>query len=133
MLTNDFGQHGVFHNAGSSTLHVSGLALFAVLFWPLQAMPPHHASTICVLALQNMQTHRYLQAFRMLKFDPRLFCSARSSLGLSWLESRLAARHVTTTKKVVKLRPYQNRPALFGVAKTTCQVQTIHQRQPQQR
>ena len=32
MLTNDFGQHGVFHNAGSSTLRVSGLALFAVLF-----------------------------------------------------------------------------------------------------
>ena len=105
-MTNDFGQHGVFHNAGNSTLRVSGLALFLVLFWPLQAMPLHHASTICVLDLQNMQTHRYLQAVRMLKFDSRLFCSAHSSLGLSSLESRPAACHVTTTKKVVKLRPY---------------------------
>ena len=87
MLTNHFGQYVVFRSAGNSTLGVLELALFAVLFWPLQAMPLHHASTICVLALQNMQTHRYLQAFCMLQFDPRLFCSARSSLGLLSPES----------------------------------------------
>ena len=33
----------------------------------------------------------------------------------------------------VKLRPYQNRPALSGSTKTTCQAQTIHVHQPQQR
>ena len=133
MMTSNFGQHGVFHNAGNSTLRVSGLALFAVLFWPLQAMPLHHALTICVLALQNMQTHCYLQAFCMPKFNPRLFCSAHSSLGLSSLESWPVVRHMTMTKKPVKLRPYQSRSALFGTAKMTCQVQTIHQHQPQRR
>ena len=133
MLTNDFGQHGVFHNAANSKLRVSGLALFAVLFWLLQAMPLHHASTICMLALQNMQTHYYLQAFGALNFDPGLFYLACSLLGLLLLESQLAVRYVTMMKKTVKLCPYQNRPMLFGIAKVTCQVQTIGQHQAQQR